>query len=277
MIELGKVQELEVVRIKTFGVFLSEHAGDAASVLLPKKQVPEGTNVGDKLTVFIYKDSEDRLIATTGTPKLQVGETAVLVVKEVSKIGAFMDMGLEKDVLLPFREQTCPVKKGEECLVALYVDKSGRLAVTMRVYSRLRADSPYRQDDRVTGRVYEINPKIGAFVAVDNRYYGMIPKVEVLQDFRIGDTVEARVVRVRDDGKLDLSIREKAYRQMDVDAERVLKAIEEFDGVLPFSDSASPETIRREFQMSKSEFKRAVGRLLKEGKIQITETSIRMV
>ncbi len=277
MIELGKIQKLEVVREKEFGVYLGEDGKNGASVLLPKKQVPAGTKIGDTLTVFIYKDSEDRLIATTGTPKLQVGETAVLTVKEVSRIGAFLDMGLEKDLLLPFREQSHPVKKGEECLVALYIDKSGRLAATMRVYGYMSSDSPYKKDDRVKGRIYEINGNLGAFVAVDNRYYGLIPKKELFQDFKEGDEIEARVLKVRDDGKLDLSVREKAYVQMGVDSEKVMKVIEEFDGVLPFNDKARPETIRREFNMSKNEFKRAVGRLLKEGKIRITETSIEKV
>lgn len=277
MIELGKIQELEVVRIKEFGVYLSESARETASVLLPKKQVPEGTKIGDKITVFIYKDSEDRLIATVETPRLQVGGTAVLEVKEVSKIGAFLDMGLEKDLLLPFREQSHPVRKGEKCLVALYVDKSGRLAATMRVYSYMSNQSPYQKDDEVRGRVYEINENIGAFVAVDNRYYGLIPKLELFKDIREGDEIEARVIRVRDDGKLDLSVRQKAYMQMETDAVKVMQVIEEFDGVLPFNDKARPETIRREFNMSKNEFKRAVGKLLKEGKIRITEKSIQKV
>ncbi len=277
MIELGKVQELEVVRIKEFGVYLSEDSKGSASVLLPKKQVPEGTGIGHKLTVFIYKDSEDRLIATTGSPKLQVGEAAVLEVKEVSKIGAFLDMGLEKDLLLPFREQSHPVKKGESCLVALYVDKSGRLAATMRVYAYMSNQSPYKKNDRVVGRIYEINENMGAFVAVDNRCYGLIPEKEMFREYREGDEVEARVIRVRDDGKLDLSVREKAYLQMESDVVKVMQVIEEFDGVLPFNDKARPETIRREFNMSKNEFKRAVGRLLKEGKIRITDKSIQKV
>ncbi len=277
MIELGKIQELEVVRIKEFGVYLSESARETASVLLPKKQVPEGTKIGDKIMAFIYKDSEDRLIATVETPRLQVGGTAVLEVKEVSKIGAFLDMGLEKDLLLPFREQSHPVRKGEKCLVALYVDKSGRLAATMRVYSYMSNQSPYKKDDQVTGRIYEINENIGAFVAVDNRYYGLIPKQELFQNMREGDEIEARVIRVRDDGKLDLSVRQKAYMQMETDAVKVMQVIEEFDGVLPFNDKARPETIRREFNMSKNEFKRAVGKLLKEGKIRITEKSIQKV
>lgn len=275
MIELGKVQELEILRIKEFGVYVGEPAGDGAAVLLPKKQVPQGAKLGDKLKVFIYKDSSDRLIATTGTPKLQVGETELLEVKEVAKIGAFLDMGLEKDLLLPFKEQTHPVKKGEKCLVTLYVDKSRRLAATMRVYSHMSSESPYKEGDWVTGIIYELSERLGAFVAVDKRYYGLISLRELFGRFREGDEVRARVMRVREDGKLDLSVRDKAYLQMEPDAQAVLQAIDSFDGVLPFNDKARPEVILRELNMSKNAFKRAVGRLLKEGKIEITEQSIR--
>ena len=277
MIELGKIQLLVVQREKEFGVYLGEKKEDKNSVLLPKKQVPEGTKVGDSLEVFVYKDSQDRLIATTNRPKLQVGETAVLTVKDVAKIGAFLDMGLEKDLLLPFKEQNHRVRPGEECLVALYIDKSGRLAATMNVYSYMSAESPYQKDDWVKGVIYEISETLGAFVAVDNRYYGLIPKKELYGNYHPGDLVEARVMKVREDGKLDLSPRQKAYMQMDEDAQLVLKVIDEFDGVLPFNDKARPETIQREFQMSKNAFKRAVGRLLKENKIRITEKTIERI
>jgi len=274
MIEIGKRQLLEVVRKKEFGVYLGEMAGADQAVLLPRKQVPEGTETGDKLDVFIYKDSSDRLIATTAQARLQVGETAVLKVKEVGKIGAFLDMGLEKDLLLPFKEQTHRVRAGEECLVALYVDKSMRLAATMKVYPYMSNESPYKKDDKVTGTVYEINENLGAFVAVDNKYYGLIPDKELYGDIHEGDQVEARVLKVREDGKLDLSPREKAYVQMDADSKLVLKVIDEYEGVLPFNDKVSPEIIKREFHLSKNAFKRAVGRLLKEGKIKITEKTI---
>lgn len=277
MIELGRKQTLVVQREKEFGIYLGEQGDDKHSVLLPKKQVPEGTTVGSEIEVFVYKDSEDRLIATTGEPKLQVGETAVLTVKDVAKIGAFLDMGLEKDLLLPFKEQNHKVRPGEQCLVALYIDKSKRLAATMNVYSYMSAESPYQKDETVSGTVYEMNEELGAFVAVDNRYFGLIPKKELYGDIHLGDTVEARVVRVREDGKLDLSPRQKAYMQMDADAELVMKVIGEFDGVLPFNDKAKPETIMREFKMSKNAFKRAVGKLLKENKIRITEKTIERI
>ena len=275
MIELGKRQELEVLREKEFGVYLGEKKDDAAVVLLPKKQVPEGTKTGDRIEVFIYKDSEDRLIATSAQPKLQVGETAVLKVKDVSKIGAFLDMGLEKDLLLPFKEQNHKVCVGEECLVALYVDKSSRLAATMKVYPYLNCQSPYKKDDWIEGRVYEINDTLGVFVAVEDQYYGLIPKKEAYTKCRLGEVVKARVTKVREDGKLDLSLRDKAYLQMNADVEHVLSVLDEFDGVLPFNDRVSPEIIKREFNLSKNAFKRAVGHLLNEGKIEITEKNIK--
>lgn len=277
MIELGRIQTLVVQREKEFGVYLGETAQEKHSVLLPGKQVPEGTKVGDELEVFVYKDSEDRLIATTKKPLLQVGEAAVLTVRDVAKIGAFLDMGLEKDLLLPFKEQNHRVRQGEQCLVALYIDKSKRLAATMNVYSYMSAESPYQKDDMVKGTVYELNEELGAFVAVDNRYFGLIPKKELYGDIHLGDSIDARVIRVREDGKLDLSPRQKAYMQMDADAELVMKVIEEFDGVLPFNDKARPETIMREFKLSKNAFKRAVGKLLKENKIRITEKTIERI
>ena len=246
-------------------------------VLLPKKQVPENCNIGDKIEVFLYKDSKDRLIATVNIPKLMVGEVGFLKVSQVTKIGAFLDWGLEKDILLPYKEQTRKVREGEEVLAALYIDKSSRLAATMNVYEYLRKDSEYKKDDIVTGMIYQTSDNFGVFVAVDNIYSALIPKKEVVGELRIGDTVQARVTGVKPDGKLDLSVREKAYLQIEKDAVKILQIIDSFDGVLPFTDRANPEVIKRETQMSKNEFKRAIGNLLKNGKIEIKENCIRRI
>lgn len=275
MLKLGETQELVIVKKVDFGVYLSDGIGnDNEKVLLPARQVPEDAVPGDRLTVFLYRDSSDRMIATINTPKLVLGETALLKVVQVGRIGAFLDWGLEKDLLLPFREQTFPVQEGEECLAALYIDKSSRLCATMKVYPWLKKDSPYGKDDRVTGIVYEISRNFGAFVAVDDRYSGLIPPKEMYGDIKAGDRITARVTGVKEDGKLDLSLREKAYLQIGADAEKLLEALERYDGVLPFNDKASPEKIRQEMQMSKNEFKRAVGHLLKEGRITITDSNI---
>lgn len=275
---LGEYQELIVRKKVEFGIYLAESEQDENKVLLPEKQVPEGTKIGDKLRVFLYKDSKDRLIATVNEPKLTLGGLAVLRVAEVGKIGAFLDWGLEKDLFLPYKEMTTKVQPEDEILVTLYIDKSKRLCASMKkLYDLLSLDSPYQKDDTVTGRVYEFSDNFGTFVAVDDCYSAMIPRSEDTSHLRIGDVIEAKVLHVKEDGKLDITLREKAYLQMDADAEKVMQVIEEFAGVLPFSDKASPEVIKRETGLSKNAFKRAVGRLYKERRIEITEKAIRKI
>ena len=271
---LGEKQVLTVVKKVDFGVYLGS---DEERVLLPKKQVPEEIEVGDPVEVFLYKDSSDRMIATTKEPKLTLGNLAVLEVVDVGRIGAFLDWGLEKDLLLPFKEQTTKVEKGDRCLVSLYIDKSGRLCATMKVYPLLRTDSPYKKDDTVRGTVYEISRDFGVFVAVDDRFSALIPRREVYGRMYIGQQIEARVAAVKADGKLDLSVRGRIPEQMDADAQKIMDRIEKSGGGLPFTDKADPERIRAEFGMSKAAFKRAVGRLLKQGKVRIDEKQEKIV
>lgn len=269
---LGEKQMLTVVKKVDFGVYLGS---DEQRVLLPKKQVPEELEPGDPIEVFLYKDSADRLIATTREPKITLGKLAVLKVADVGRLGAFLDWGLEKDLFLPFKEQTAKVKKGDSCLVSLYIDKSERLCATMKVYHLLRTDSPYKKDDKVTGIIYDTSKEYGVFVAVDNQYSALIPKKDSFGSLKVGKEITARVTAVKEDGKLDLSVREKIPEQMDKDAEKILEALKSYDGELPFTDKADPERIKQEFGMSKAAFKRAVGRLLKQGKIEILEKSIK--
>ena len=276
MIRLGEKQKLTIVKKVEFGVYLavSKESADER-ILLPAKQVPEGMEIGDEIDVFVYRDSKDRMIATTTTPKLVMGDVAELTVSQVTKFGAFLDWGLEKDLLLPYKQQLFKVKQGDRVLVSLYIDKSDRLCATMNVYQNLRADSSYKKDDQVKGRVYTISEEFGAFVAVDNIYSALIPKKEMYGQVRAGEDITARVTEVKADGRLTLSIREKAYLQIEKDAEEIMAIIDSYDGVLPFNDKVSPEIIKRETGMSKNEFKRAVGNLLKSGKIEITEKVIR--
>lgn len=280
MIELGKTQELTVVRKEEFGVYLGESrtAGPDARILLPKRQVPEETEMGDRIRVFVYRDSDDRMIATVKEPGLHLHETATLKVVEVTKIGAFLDWGLEKDLLLPYHEQTKQVHKGEEVLAALYIDKSERLAATMNVYPYLSTDSPYHAGDNADGLVYQYAHNFGYFVAVDRKYSGMVPIREAQSGFQVGQTVTFRVTKVLEDGKLNLTAKKKAYEQMDTDSQAVLQKIaDDFGGKLPFDDKADPEQIKEVFGLSKAAFKRAVGRLYKEQKIEIGKGSIRIV
>ena len=275
---LGEYQELIYIKKVDFGIYLSQKLGDEERVLLPSKQVPEDVKIGDKVRVFLYKDSKDRLIATTNTPKLVMGQFAPLCVKEVGKIGAFLDWGLEKDLFLPYKQMTKKVDAGDEILVSMYIDKSSRLCATMKgLYDMLSKESPYKKGDMVTGRVYEFSDNFGTFVAIDDKYSAKIPRHEDTSYLRVGDIIEAKVTDVKEDGKLDLTLREKAYIQMDADSVKILELLDSYAGVLPFSEKASPEVIKRETGLSKNAFKRAVGHLYKERKIDLTDGKIRRI
>ena len=276
-IELGKTQELIVVKETDFGIFLNTPTGeDQEKILLPKAQVPPDTRLKDVITVFVYKDSEDRPTATTLEPELELGQVARLYVKEVTGIGAFLEWGLAKDLLLPYKEQLYPVKEGDAVLVTLYIDKSERLCASMKVYDALRNDSEYQKDDEVYGRVYEISNNFGVFIAVDDKYSALLPKKEVFEDYRINQPVYARVAQVMEDGRLTLSVRKKIPEQMSEDAEVIYDCLEMAGGFLPYHDKSDPEVITREFHMSKNAFKRAIGHLMKAGKITIEKNGIRM-
>lgn len=284
MLELGKKQRLSIIKKVDFGVYLAEHMPargetekDMEKVLLPAKQVPEEFDVGDSLEVFLYRDSKDRLIATVNEPLVTLGEVARLKVAQVTKIGAFLSWGLEKDLFLPFKEQTKRIKAGEEILAALYIDKSNRLAATMKLYPYLKTGSDYAKDDMVTGTVYELARGFGAYVAVDDRYQAMIPAKEPWNNIEPGDEITARVTAVKEDGKLDLSLRQKAYMQLDPDGEKILSLLKERGGSLPLGDKSSPEEIRETLGMSKNEFKRAIGHLYKQKQIRIAEKEIHLV
>lgn len=273
---LGRTMRLYVIKKTKNGVYLSSYEYPELNVLLPNNQVPRDIEKGDILSVFLYRDSEDRLIATTSVPHIQLGQVARLKVTDVTQIGAFLDWGLLKDLFLPFKEQTYRVKKGDKVLVALYLDKSCRLCATMRIYDYLSAGSSFELGEYVDGEIYEILDSYGAFVAVGDRYSALIPHNEMNRELRAGDKVHARIKEIREDGKLTLSLQEKLPVQMGVDAERVMKKLKASEGFLPFHDKTSPEIIKREFSMSKNAFKRAIGRLMKEGKIQILPNGIRL-
>lgn len=281
---LGYTQTLVAVKKTDFGLFLTDidkkddknrALGD--EVLLPKNQVTEDMRVGSEIEVFLYKDSEDRMIATRLVPYIKIGEIKKLKVKEVNKIGAFLDWGLPKDLLLPFKEQIYDIKSGDEILVTVYIDLSDRLCATMDLYSRLSLLPPYQKDDMVKGTVYQVHEQFGAYVAVDNKYSALVPKKELHCELKPGDEIEARVLEVKEDGKLDLSLRQKAYVQMDADSALILDKLKQAGGSLPYQDKSSAEEIKEEFNLSKAAFKRAIGRLYKERVIVIEKDGIRLV
>jgi uncharacterized protein len=269
MIELGRKQILTVKREVSIGVYLGTEGVEGEAILLPKSQIVKALKVGDKIEVFVYKDSEDRMVATMKSPKLQVGEIGMLQVADVSGIGAFLDWGLEKDLFLPFKEQLGKAKKDSWIMVGLYIDKSSRICATMKIYDLLSMNAPYVENDKVKGVVYEIKPGLGALIAVDGKYHGLIHENELFDELKVGNTIEARVVKKRSDGKLDLAIRKKAYRQMDKDSKLIMDKIKQGGGVLNLNDKSSPEEIERQLNMSKNAFKRAVGKLYKLRKVEI--------
>jgi len=281
---LGYTQTLVAVKKTDFGLFLTDiekkddkNRALEDEVLLPKNQVTEDMRVGSEIEVFLYKDSEDRMIATRLVPYIKIGEIKKLKVKEVNKIGAFLDWGLPKDLLLPFKEQIYDIKSGDEILVTVYIDLSDRLCATMDLYSRLSLLPPYQKDDMVKGTVYQVHEQFGAYVAVDNKYSALIPKKELFCELKPGDEIEARVLEVKEDGKLDLSLRQKAYVQMDADSALILDKLKQAGGSLPYQDKSSADEIKEEFNLSKAAFKRAIGRLYKERVIVIEKDGIRLV
>lgn len=278
MIELGEIQELEVKRHTSVGAFLNtEDSGrDDEDVLLPKSEVPEDIKVGEKIEVFVYRDSQDRIISTTKKPMVTLRKIAPLEVIDITKIGAFLDWGLERDLFLPFSEQSVKLEKGRKYLIGLYIDKSNRLCGTMKIRNFLRNDSPYRPNDWVQATIYNLNDDLGAFVAVDNKYEGLIPKKELLGIYIEGEELKVRVTNVKEDGKLDLSLRERFYMEIDKDAELILDRTIEKGGTLLLNDYSSPQEIRDELNISKSAYKKAIGKLLKEGKIEFIENGIKV-
>lgn len=282
--ELGKRQKLKVLRVKEFGVYLGDldlnegmpKPSDGASeqnvesVLLPKKQVPDGTKIGDEIEVFLYKDSADRWISTTKPTKIQVGELARLEVKQTGKIGAFVDIGLERDVLIPFKEMGAQLKVGDFVLASLYVDRSHRLAATTKIYRLLKVPKGFHINDEVEGTVYAIN-EFGTMVAIENQYFGLIPKQEKVH-LCLGDVVYARVVKIREDGKINLSLKKNIREQIQMDADLVFSKIGE--NGLGFSETSDKDLIMQKLGLSKSAFKRALGHLLKKGLVIITEENV---
>lgn len=271
MIELGKKQPLMVVNKTEFGVYLGNKE---EKVLLPGKYIDDDVEIGDSITVFVYRDSMDRLIATTIEPLVTLGNVASLKVKQITKVGAFLDWGLEKDLLLPFKEQTSRVSEGKSYPVALYIDKSNRLCATMKIYKYLATNHGYSTGDNVKGIAYEKIDKFGMFVAVDNMYQGLIPNKALYGNISVGDEINATISRVHPDGKIELALRGPAYMQLDGDSDKIYDELKRNGGKLPFNDKSDPDVIRREFDMSKAAFKRACGHLLKEGKIEITDSGI---
>lgn len=269
MIKLGKYQTLLVSRSVDFGVYLHE-GGDTKEVLLPARYVPEGLAPGDSIEVFVYNDSEDRLVATTERPYATVGEFAFLEVKDVNEVGAFIDWGLiAKDLLVPFSEQKVKMRRGGIYLVYVYVDDSTeRIVASARIERFLGNVFPdYKPGDKVDALVYE-HTEIGYKVIVDNLHRGMIYSNEIYRSIELEENIKAFVKQVRPDGKIDLTLNDIAARRTANLSEDILEYLHRPDAG-PVGDKSSPERIQMIFNCSKKDFKKAVGHLYRERKIAL--------
>jgi predicted RNA-binding protein (virulence factor B family) len=260
---LGQVVDLRLRRLGPPGAFFELEPDDDRTILLPRAEVPPGAREGDTLSLFLYKDSEDRPIATLRSPKVLLGEVAFLPITDVTAIGAFAGWGLAKDLLVPFAEQTRDVTPGERHPIGLYVDDSGRLAGTMRVSELLEDRGRFVLDEWVEGESWRLEPEIGTFVIVERRFVGLVPASEPHRLSR-GEAARFRVTHIQPDGKIELSLRGHAHEELADDAARILALLVR-PGTPRLGDKSDPEEIRSIFGMSKKAFKRAAGRLLKDG------------
>lgn len=276
MIQIGKYHHLVVVKKNEKGYELNKKmTSEDEFVFLSLSETKEPLEIGQGIDVFVYRNGKDELVATFKEPKITLGTMAVLKVVSVNHIGAFLEWGMDKDLFLPFKQQLYKIHKGEQYLVYMYQDKSGRLCATMNIYDHLLSETPFKVNDTVEGTIYQIKPPFGTFVAVQNQYHGMIPLKEMYGTYKEGMSITGRVTKVREDGKLELSLRKPIHLQIEEDAQKIMDALEQYSGKLPLHDKSSPEEINDYFQMSKAAFKRALGRLLKEGAITINEVGIK--
>jgi uncharacterized protein len=275
VLAIGKYNELTVVKEVPFGIYLDTDQGE---ILMPLKYVPAGTKPGDTLTCFIYKDSEDRLIATTQKPKGIVDEFACLTVKDVSEAGAFMDWGLLKDLLVPHNEQHKKMEVGKKYIVRICLDtKTDRIIGVGKLGSFLSKDiSELKEGQKVNLLIYEFTD-LGVMAIINDKYRGMLYKNEVFKKLEIGDRVEGYIKNLRDeDNKIDLSLQKQGYGEVEESKDIVMQKLIENNGELPYSDDSTPEEIKDFFQISKKTFKKIIGGLYKEGKISLTKSGIRL-
>ena len=273
-LQLGRFNLMRVARFTDQGLYLS--GGPEDTILLPKKYVPEGVQVGDELDVFIYLDQQERLVATTLKPKVQVGEFAWLTVSWVNNFGAFLDWGLEKDLFVPFREQKMKMQKGHAYLVHVHIDpESYRIVASAKVERWLSQDiPPYRPGDQVDGLVWQ-KTDLGFKVIADNLYPGLIYDDEVFRELHSGDRVTAYVKQVRGDGKLDLALQRQGLQAVTDFSDILLQHIQDNGGSIPLGDKSQPEEIYAMFGVSKKVFKKAVGDLYKRRLITIQPEELR--
>lgn len=277
MVEIGKFAELEIEKIIQQGAYLLS-GDDTPSILLPNRYIPEGAEVGDMVKVFIYRDSEDKIIATTDIPFAIADEFAFLKVKSQSNFGAFMDWGLMKDLLVPFREQKEKLVTGEYYLIRIYVDKlTNRIVGTQHINKFLRDNEITLTEGDETDIIICDETDFGYKVIVNQKHWGMIYKNQIFSEILPGQKTKAWVKLIRDDGKIDISLQQPGYKEVLSAEEKIIKLLENQNGFSDLNDNSLPDEIYTELQISKKVFKKAIGKLFRENKIMITENGIQLI
>lgn len=273
MIKIGKTNNLKVVKKVDFGLYLD--GGESGEILLPKRYVDESMEVGDELDVFIYCDSEDRLVATTEKPLIEVGEFGLLKAVEVNRVGAFMEWGLQKDLLVPFREQSQEIRVGGSYVVYAFLDNATKRIVGSTKLNKYVGNRIPRYSEGDTVDILAVHKTdLGYKVIVDNLFWGMIYNNDLFDPLSPGDRILAYVKTVREDGKIDVTLRERGGERVFQLANRIMGYLREAGGGMTLSDSSSPDEIKAVFQCSKKDFKKALGYLYKKGKILIADGGV---
>jgi predicted RNA-binding protein (virulence factor B family) len=277
MIYIGRMNRMKVVKHVDFGVYLDGQ--DEGEILLPRKDVPHDTQVGDRLHVFIYRDSDDRLIATTKRPLVQVGEAAYLKVKQQNNVGTFMDWGLPKDLLVPFNEQAWPMNEGRNVVIYCYLDENtNRIAGTTKFHRHLSEDgrNVYQEGDAVKGMV-AAQTELGYKIILNNTHIGLLYKNEVFKPMRFGHELKVFIKQIREDGRIDLSIAASNQDVRDELEEKIMAYLKAHDGISRITDKSPPNVIYDTFYASKANFKRALGRLYKKRLVSLDKTQVRLL
>ncbi len=275
MIEAGQYNRLIVQRFKDAGAFLDD---GKEGLLLPKRYVPQGTEVGDELTVFVYHDSEDRLIATTEHPFAVVGDIAFLKVVGLSEHGAFLDWGLMKDLFVPRSKQVSPMRLGGEYLVHVYIDEqTGRIAASQYIEQMLSNENLELKELDVVELMVFRETELGYSVIINNKHEGLLYFSDVFQPLAVGEKLEGFIKTIREDGKIDVAPGKPGYLKVEDEADKILRLLNKNNGYLPYHDKSAPEDIYKFFGMSKKVFKMTVGKLYKEKKVELTKTGIKLL
>jgi len=276
MIEIGKHNRLIVLRNTSVGLYLGDQEGQ--DILLPIKYIPEGIDINDEIEVFVYRDSEDRLIATTLEPRIQLNGFASLRVKDVNDFGAFLDWGLEKDLMVPYREQMTRMRVGQYQIVYLYVDeKTGRLAATNKLDRFLEVEPVDLSEGQKVDLLVWTETDLGYNVIINQKYKGLLYKNQIFSVVEPGDEVTGYIKHLREDGKIDVSLQQQGFAAIEANAQIVLDVLKKNNGFLPLTDDSSPEDIMDHMQMSKKTFKKAIGTLYKQRLIELQDKGISLI